>query len=245
MQNSNKASNVFASGNVEGSFEQSNAKTSLFTKTDQSIVLDRKYEQFSTLGQLLKSRLPGTNLSNGQIRIRGKDKGPLILMDGIVINLEALTEGDDQLPIADRYASTPVEQLARIDIIKDASANALFGETWDHGIIAIYSKLEYSLLQNYESELLTEVTLPGYQRTENPWKLDRVSDAGNIVPDNRSTIYWNPDITTNKKGRAKVSFYNSKEARNFQICVEGITKDGIPIFDLYDFGRNYKSKKNP
>jgi len=246
MQTSiNETSNFFSVGFAQKSYEQTNSKTSLFTRADQSIVLDRKYEQFSTLGQLLKSRLPGTNVDDGQIRIRGKDKGPLILMDGVIINLEALTDRGNQPRIANRYASIPVDQLASIEIIRNASPNALFGESWDHGIIAIYSKLDYSILQNYESELLTEVALPGYQRVENPWKLDRLSDAGKDGPDNRSTIYWNPDITTNRKGRAKVSFYNSKQARNFQICVEGITKDGIPIFDLYDFGRNYRSKRNP
>ncbi len=62
------------------------------------------------------------------------------------------------------------------------------------------------------------------------------------IPDSRTAIYWNPNITTNKNGRAKISFYNSDRARNLQICIEGITTDGTPIFDIHDIGRNARRK---
>ena len=63
-------------------------------------------------------------------------------------------------------------------------------------------------------------------------------DEKDFKPDIRTTIYWNPQIITNRRGRAKISFYNSDEARNLQICIEGLSKDGIPIFDIHDIGRN-------
>ena len=55
--------------------------------------------------------------------------------------------------------------------------------------------------------------------------------------DSRATLYWNPNVKTNRRGRAKIGFYNSDEARNLQICIEGISKDGIPIFSTYDIGK--------
>ena len=80
---------------------------------------------------------------------------------------------------------------------------------------------------------LQELTLP--EKFISP---NYSTKSDNSVPDLRATIYWNPNIITNRKGRAKIAFYNSDRARNLQICIEGITKDGMPIFDIYDIGRN-------
>jgi len=44
--------------------------------------------------------------------------------------------------------------------------------------------------------------------------------------DFRSTLYWNPIVRTDSTGVAQVSFFNSGEAGNIQIVVEGITADG-------------------
>ena len=68
-------------------------------------------------------------------------------------------------------------------------------------------------------------------------------DRNDPSPDNRITLYWNPSVTTNRKGRVKISFYNSDFAKNFQITIEGLSKDGIPIFNIYQVGKN--SKGNP
>jgi hypothetical protein len=46
-------------------------------------------------------------------------------------------------------------------------------------------------------------------------------------PDNRSTLYWNPDITLESGSREiKISFYNSDTAKRFHVLLEGITTDG-------------------
>ena len=65
-------------------------------------------------------------------------------------------------------------------------------------------------------------------------------DRNDPTPDNRTTLYWNPSVTTNRKGRVKISFYNSDFAKNFQITIEGLSKDGTPIFDIYQVGKNFK-----
>jgi hypothetical protein len=44
--------------------------------------------------------------------------------------------------------------------------------------------------------------------------------------DNRSTLYWNPNVQTDKNGGAKLSFYNSDQATIFSINVEGVSGEG-------------------
>ena len=44
--------------------------------------------------------------------------------------------------------------------------------------------------------------------------------------DYRRTLYWNPNVTTNKEGKASVEFYNNGSCRNIDISAETLTKDG-------------------
>jgi hypothetical protein len=43
------------------------------------------------------------------------------------------------------------------------------------------------------------------------------------TPDNRTTIYWNPEIKTDSTGTAKVSFYNSDLKGKGQIRISGVS----------------------
>ena len=47
--------------------------------------------------------------------------------------------------------------------------------------------------------------------------------------DYRRTIYWNPDVKTDEKGKASIEFYNNGYSRSLNVSVEGMTNDGYPI----------------
>ncbi|MBR5333200.1 MAG: hypothetical protein IKV33_00500 [Alistipes sp.] len=44
--------------------------------------------------------------------------------------------------------------------------------------------------------------------------------------DYRRTLYWNPNVKTDKVGKATVEFYNNSSCRNIDISAETLTKDG-------------------
>ena len=44
--------------------------------------------------------------------------------------------------------------------------------------------------------------------------------------DYRRTLYWNPNVKTDKDGKATVEFYNNSSCRNIDISAETLTKDG-------------------
>ena len=51
----------------------------------------------------------------------------------------------------------------------------------------------------------------------------------NVIPpmaDFRRTIWWQPDITTDAEGKAKVEFFNNSTCEEMYISVEGMTQDG-------------------
>lgn len=47
--------------------------------------------------------------------------------------------------------------------------------------------------------------------------------------DFRRTLYWNPDVETDKNGEASVEFYNNNTCQRFAISAEGISEMGIPV----------------
>lgn len=52
-------------------------------------------------------------------------------------------------------------------------------------------------------------------------------DAPNItMADLRTTIFWKPNIITNKQGNASVEFYNADSKGTYRVVIEGIDNDG-------------------
>lgn len=47
-----------------------------------------------------------------------------------------------------------------------------------------------------------------------------------IFPDMRSTVYWNPEVVTDEKGEANVSFYTSESKGGYLIILQGVGFNG-------------------
>src|SRR5574344_360054 len=45
-------------------------------------------------------------------------------------------------------------------------------------------------------------------------------------PDYRRTLYWNPNVSTDKSGRTRLEFYNNSTCKRIVISAEGITSNG-------------------
>ena len=60
-----------------------------------------------------------------------------------------------------------------------------------------------------------------------------MNDYGVMPPmeDFRRTLYWNPNVTTDREGKAAVEFYNNSSCRGIHVSAEGITPDGRCIFN--------------
>ena len=58
---------------------------------------------------------------------------------------------------------------------------------------------------------------------------ERAEYGKRVIPpmaDFRRTIWWQPDITTDAQGKAKVEFFNNSTCEEMYISVEGMTSDG-------------------
>ncbi len=213
-----------------------------YGKASQIVEITEKFNAYATAFQLLQSGIQGLDSEKKEtgfaVKLKGSTHPALIIMDGLILNSELVmgSKGTSKLSLEEQLNSINTSTIDRLEVVKEAGDFKFFGKIWPGGIIAIYSKRSANLLQQYESDILKEMWLPGLEQQH-----------AFVVPDftspqsskgSRTTLYWNPDITTNRKGRAKISFFNSEAARNMQLCIEGVTQQGIPVFDLFEFGRS-------
>ncbi len=237
----------------ENQFEEIGLNTTAFGQADQEVTIDEKYLEKADLFHVFSDRFPGVTVTNdgekAEIKLRGENGEPVLVMDGLILcapeadslNYFTVETGNLQKVLSGIEPGI----IQRIEIIKPGSIAANFPFDVTNGIIVLYGKHEKNPYLEAFSDNLSSVWIPGFTAPELfPSPDYSAREEGDYVPDLRSTLYWNPDVTTNRRGRAKIGFYNSDDTRTFQICIEGITEDGLPIFDLYEFGRNARGQIN-
>jgi hypothetical protein len=107
-------------------------------------------------------------------------------------------------------------------------SGVLYGNKSANGILSIYTNP--NLLQ-LPSPAAKKILIHGYSRARKFQSPDySAPDARNSThEDLRSTIYWNPNITLDEKGEAKVEFYAADLKGHYRIVVEGTAPDGTPV----------------
>lgn len=116
--------------------------------------------QFTSTANLLQGRMPGVVVSNNSfqpgaaasIKIRGTnslrgDNEPLYVVDNVPLPSSALQEGDpfdgaswSQATAQSALASINPSDIERIEVLKDASATAIYGSRGANGVILITTK---------------------------------------------------------------------------------------------------------
>lgn len=71
-----------------------------------------------------------------------------------------------------------------------------------------------------------EYTIDGFTRPAEFYNPDYSHAAMPEVKDYRRTLYWNPNVTTDKSGYANISFYNNSVCTELDVSAEGITRNG-------------------
>lgn len=105
-------------------------------------------------------------------------------------------------------------------------------------IFLIYLDLKPNAFQLNPSSV-TSTLINGYYEARNFYK--PIYDMNNInsqTPDLRSTIHWQPEITTDVNGHAAVAFFNGDVKTGIKVMVSGVTNTGEPL----DAVTNYNIK---
>ena len=197
-------------------------------KPNWSYPLD-EYTRFTTMREVFIEFITGArfrrNAGNGkqelQILVTSSNRNaygtmPLVLLDGVPI-----TDHD----IIYNYDPLLVEQ------INIYNGPFIMGGYPFDGIVELltYRRLHQDLSLNKSTQILT------YEGPQLPYRFNTpdYSEEKNRIsrmPDARHTLLWNPDVQTDGKTSIRLPFDTSDLAGEFQVTVEGITKEGKIIF---------------
>jgi len=94
------------------------------------------------------------------------------------------------------------------------------------GALLIYTKKQGDDIINFRKEAFDHYTFNGYTITREFASPDYSDPKTKSLTDNRSTLFWNPDLNTNASGEVRFHFYNSDRAKKYRIIIQGMDADG-------------------
>ena len=193
-----------------------------FGKPENTIKMS-DYIELTSVREVVKEIIPNvyTLRQNGKYdfklinKYRGQpfENKPLVLVDGV--------------PVYDfeKVLNINSKEIEKADII---NTRYFFSENVFDGIISFITvKGDLSALQ-FDNSLFRQV-YEGCQTKVNFYLPDYSEDSvrDSHIPDFRNTLFWNPEVNTNKDGTTESLFYTSDEPAEYTITVEGITPEGI------------------
>jgi len=166
----------------------------------------------------LEGHLPGVALMGGVPYLRERvgltGAGPmLVIIDGVQSSSNV-----DNLSVSD---------VVSVKMLKNVDA-AIFGSQGANGVLLITTAKNKTMAVNKKISpgLLSYAPRGFYKARVFYSPAYGPSAAQSNKADERSTIYWNPDIVTDKEGNASFDFYNADGKGNYRVVVEGMDEDG-------------------
>lgn len=181
-------------------------------------------------------RMPGIIMRGDWITYKGY--APAFMINGIMDEtidmlqnpMKNRTEDEDNLYTLPTCIYYPLEWVDRIDFI-DSANTVLWGPGLAGGIIAITLKSAAELEQAVSDMPSIDVGLSsplGYQTPAEFYAPAYATEKArrSMVPDYRTTLYWNPTVKLDDTGHATVEFYTSDAPADYDIAIEGVTRTG-------------------
>jgi len=201
-----------------------------FGKSTHQYYLD-DYTRFITMEEVLREYVEGIRLrkNNNSFNLRLFNDSyqnyfetePLILLDGVpVFDMNQLIAFD---PLKIKKIDLLNQQFYQNKFV----LNGILSCNTYKGDLDGFSLDPNALVFAYDGlQLKREFYQPTYKEDQKTL---------NGLPDFRNVLLWNPELSTDKEGKQKVSFYNSDIAGKYLVVIQGITNNGVAGFSQQYF----------
>lgn len=200
------------------------ASPSMYDVEPDDTVFTEEMFSANTVIDLLQG-IPGVTATNSYVSIRSSTGPPLFVIDGMIqprdSNLSIESSSDDLVSgavlrsssIPTRVSQMSALEIERIEVLKGSSA-AIFGLRGAGGVILIYTK--NTVIEK------NKIKVPRFLIKGSALAKEFYAPKSSkiIEKDKIETVYWNPTIITDDKGKASVEFYD-RGVKNLQFVVEG------------------------
>jgi hypothetical protein len=152
-------------------------------------------------------------LTVGSMMSIGKNKAPsmLVVIDGM--------EGGD-------ISTLNANDVETVEVLKSGNAS-IYGMSGGGGVLVITTKQGGRSPKDIASIGVLPIAVMGFYKAREFYspKYENSSPT-NIGIDLRSTIYWKPEVVTDKDGNASFDYYNADGTGIYRIVIEGIDEKG-------------------
>ena len=126
----------------------------------------------------------------------------------------------------DMIQTVNVRDIAMVKVFRPPFFGAPGGGSG--GAIAVYTRKGNETRPNdANSKGLENTVLGGYSRFKEFYSPTYEKPNESFDADNRTTLYWNPYLITNKKSpRTRIQFFNNDVTKKFLVVLEGVNGDG-------------------
>ena len=145
--------------------------------------------------------------------LSGFASGPmLVVVDGV--------EGID-------INNLSVNEVETVEVLRFAGA-AIYGMQGGNGVLVVTTKQGAgTIASDIKSIGVLPITVKGFYKAREFYSPKyNISSSANNRPDLRSTVYWKPNIVTDKDGNASIEFYNTDGRGSYRVVIEGIDNQG-------------------
>lgn len=126
---------------------------------------------------------------------------------------------DSLFIVSDDPLRPTVFEYRHLDRREDATGQRTYGISGYVNLTTVKSEQAHRIVGR-------EYTIDGFTRPAEFYNPDYSHAAMPEVKDYRRTLYWNPNVTTDKSGYANISFYNNSVCTELDVSAEGITRNG-------------------
>jgi hypothetical protein len=179
------------------------------------------FTRFTTMEEDLREYVAEINVVKQQKRFHIKvispdgflnEGDPLVLLDGVpVFNM-------DKVFTINPLKINKLEMVNHVSYWGPVVADGVLNYTSYKGDLAGFEIDPRAVVLDYEGmQLQRQFYSPVY---------DTPQQQKSRLPDFRSVLYWAPDVNTDAKGNAKVSFYTSDKAGKYVAVFQGLTSTG-------------------
>ena len=116
--------------------------------------------------------------------------------------------------------------IETVEVLKFANAS-IYGMNGGNGVIVITTRQGKALApDNLVSTGFLPLTVSGFYKAREFYSPKYDVPASNATRDLRTTIFWNPELVTDKSGHVSFDYYNSDGPGTYRVVVEGMDEKG-------------------
>lgn len=188
---------------------------SMFGAPDQVIYLEDLNVHYTNVFDILRDRVTGLRVFNGEITLRGPSS--------IRLSNEPIFFVDEVQVSTNHFLSVSVHEIERIEVLRGPST-AILGSRGANGALLIYTRRAI-----HQQQFSYEYQLRGYH-VDRDFFISQIATRNYLDHEIPRTILWVPDLVPDINGRVRVRIPYLEDPDRLHFRIAGVDRLGQIIF---------------